>query len=44
MNFDGMWAEPDTDPREAIEPGKGEKAALAENLDLASRASAYLTG
>ena len=33
MNFDGMWADPDTDPREAIEPGKGEKAALAGYLD-----------
>ena len=28
-----MWAEPDNDPREALEPGKGEKAILAEYLD-----------
>src|SRR5665811_1404146 len=33
MNFDGMWAEPDSDPREALEPGRGEKAVLAEYLD-----------
>src|ERR1035437_9635757 len=33
MNFDGMWAEPDSDPREALEPGMGEKAVLAEYLD-----------
>jgi len=33
MNFDGMWAEPGSDPREAIEPGRGEKAVLAEYLD-----------
>src|ERR1035437_9022677 len=44
MNFDGMWADPDSDPREALEPGMGEKAVLAEYLDLASRASAYVTG
>ena len=44
MNFDGMWAEPGSDPREALETGMGEKAVLAENLDLASRASAYVTG
>jgi uncharacterized damage-inducible protein DinB len=39
-----MWADPDSDPREALEPGMGEKAVLAEYLDLASRASAYVTG
>ena len=33
MNFDGMWADPDSDPREALEPGMGEKAVLAEYLD-----------
>jgi len=33
MNFDGMWAEPDSDPREALESGRGEKAVLAEYLD-----------
>jgi uncharacterized damage-inducible protein DinB len=33
MNFDGMWADPDNDPREALEPGRGEKAVLAEYLD-----------
>jgi hypothetical protein len=33
MNFDGMWAEPDSDPREALEPGRGERAVLAEYLD-----------
>ena len=33
MNFDGMWAEPGSDPREALEPGTGEKAVLAEYLD-----------
>ena len=33
MNFDGMWAEPGRDPREALEPGRGEKAVLAEYLD-----------
>ena len=33
MNFDGMWAEPGSDPREALEPGRGEKAVLAEYLD-----------
>jgi uncharacterized damage-inducible protein DinB len=44
MNFDGMCADPDSDPREALEPGIGEKAVLAEYLALASRASAYVTG
>ena len=33
MTFDGMWAEPDSDPREVLEPGRGEKAVLAEYLD-----------
>jgi uncharacterized damage-inducible protein DinB len=33
MSFDGMWADPDNDPREALEPGRGEKAVLAEYLD-----------
>jgi uncharacterized damage-inducible protein DinB len=33
MNFDGMWAEPGSDPREALKPGKGEKAVLGEYLD-----------
>jgi hypothetical protein len=33
MNFDGMWADPDSDPREALEPGMGEKVVLAEYLD-----------
>ena len=32
-SFDGMWAEPGSDPREALEPGTGEKAVLAEYLD-----------
>jgi uncharacterized damage-inducible protein DinB len=33
MNPDGMWADPDDDPREALQPGRGEKAVLAEYLD-----------
>ena len=33
MNFDGMWAKREGDPREALEPGKGETAVLAEYLD-----------
>jgi hypothetical protein len=33
MNFDGMWAEPGHDPREVLEPGRGEKAVLAHYLD-----------
>ena len=33
MNVDGMWAEPGSDPREALETGRGEKAVLAEYLD-----------
>jgi len=28
-----MWAEPGNDPREALQPGRGEKAVLAEYLD-----------
>ena len=33
MNFDGMWAELGSDPREALESGRGEKAVLAQYLD-----------
>ena len=33
VGFDGMWAPPGSDPREALKPGKGEKAVLAEYLD-----------
>ncbi len=33
MSFDGTWGEPGSDPREALEPGRGEKAVLAEYLD-----------
>jgi uncharacterized damage-inducible protein DinB len=33
MNFNGMWAERGSDPREALEPGRGEKAVLAGYLD-----------
>ena len=33
MNFDGMWAGPGSDPREALKAGRGEKAVLAEYLD-----------
>src|ERR1035437_3061637 len=44
MNFDGIWGDPDRDPREALQPGKGEKGGVAEVLDLARRASAYVTG
>jgi uncharacterized damage-inducible protein DinB len=33
MNADGMWTEPGNDPREALEPGRGEKAVLEEYLD-----------
>lgn len=33
VNFNGLWAAPGSDPREALEPGKGEKAVLAEYLD-----------
>jgi uncharacterized damage-inducible protein DinB len=33
MSFHGMWAEAGTDPREALEQGRGEKAVLAEYLD-----------
>jgi uncharacterized damage-inducible protein DinB len=33
MNSNGMWAAPGSDPREALEPGRGEKAVLAEYLD-----------
>jgi len=33
MDVDGMWVEPDRDPREALQRGRGEKAVLAEYLD-----------
>lgn len=33
MNFNGMWLGTSDDPREALSPGKGEKAVLAEYLD-----------
>jgi hypothetical protein len=33
MSFNGMWAEPGSDPREVLKPGRGEKAVLAEYLD-----------
>jgi uncharacterized damage-inducible protein DinB len=33
VDFNGMWAEPGSDPRESLEPGRGEKAVLAEYLD-----------
>jgi uncharacterized damage-inducible protein DinB len=33
MNFDGRWAEPGTDPREALDPGHGEKGVLAGYLE-----------
>jgi len=33
MNFNGMWLDTSDDPREALPPGKGEKAVLAEYLD-----------
>jgi uncharacterized damage-inducible protein DinB len=33
MSFDGMWAAPGSDPRELLEPGRGEKAVLAQYLD-----------
>lgn len=33
MNFNGMWMEPGSDPRDALTPGRGEKAVLAEYLD-----------
>jgi len=33
VNFGGMWSEPGSDPREALNPGRGEKAVLAEYLD-----------
>ncbi|WP_240630383.1 DinB family protein [Specibacter cremeus] len=32
-NFNGMWAEPGSDPREALESGRGEKAVLGEYLE-----------
>jgi len=33
MNFDGNWADPASDPRTAIDYGRGEKAVLATYLD-----------
>lgn len=33
MNYDGLWADPTTDPRKAIDYGRGEKAVLATYLD-----------
>src|SRR5450631_920212 len=33
LNFDGMWVEAASDPREALETGRGEKAVLAEYLN-----------
>jgi uncharacterized damage-inducible protein DinB len=33
MSFDGMWAEPGSDPREGLARGRGERAVLAEYLD-----------
>jgi hypothetical protein len=33
MAFDGRWAEPGNDPREGLEPGRGERAVLAQYLD-----------
>ncbi len=33
MNADGMWTDPEHDPRERLETGRGEKAVLAEYLD-----------
>jgi uncharacterized damage-inducible protein DinB len=33
MASDGRWSEPGTDPREGIEPGRGERAVLEQYLD-----------
>jgi uncharacterized damage-inducible protein DinB len=33
MNSDGMWTDPGSDPRVALQTGRGEKAVLAEYLD-----------
>jgi uncharacterized damage-inducible protein DinB len=33
MASDGRWSEPGTDPREGIEPGRGERAVLGQYLD-----------
>ena len=30
MNVDGLWTEPDSDPRNDIPPGTGEKGVLDE--------------
>ena len=37
MDFDGLWADPATDPRMAIDYGRGEKAELTAD-QLATRA------
>ena len=39
MATNGMWSEPGTDPRAAIEAGRGERAVLAEYLDHSGRPS-----
>lgn len=33
MSYDGLWAPPGSDPRDALEPGRGERAVLAQYLD-----------
>ena len=33
MAANGMWSEPGTDPREGLEPGRGEREVLAQYLD-----------
>jgi Protein of unknown function (DUF664) len=33
MADNGMWSEPGTDPRQALAPGRGERAVLAQYLD-----------
>ena len=33
MASDGRWSEPGTDPREGLEPGRGERAVLEQYLD-----------
>jgi uncharacterized damage-inducible protein DinB len=33
VSYDGRWAPPGSDPRDALEPGRGERAVLAEYLD-----------
>jgi len=34
MNFNSLWLDSSDDPREALPPGEGEKAVLAEYLAL----------